>query len=108
MAKKSLIQREKKRQKLEKKYHLIRGSLKKKIRSKVSPLSLSLRPALGRAPIRPSAGCSAPSLAPAPSAARLTSALAYSAVAPPGPVSRAAAIRLGLRVYREYCHPGQS
>lgn len=42
MAKKSLIQREKKRQKLEKKYHLIRGSLKKKIRSKVSPLSLSL------------------------------------------------------------------
>jgi len=30
MAKKSLIQREKKRQKLEKKYHLIRGSLKKK------------------------------------------------------------------------------
>jgi len=41
MAKKSLIQREKKRQKLEKKYHLIRGSLKKKIRSKVSPLSLS-------------------------------------------------------------------
>ena len=41
MAKKSLIQREKKRQKLEKKYHLIRRSSKKKIRSKVSPLSLS-------------------------------------------------------------------
>nr|YP_009261312.1 ribosomal protein S14 [Danthoniopsis dinteri]ANN38431.1 ribosomal protein S14 [Danthoniopsis dinteri]ASJ65969.1 ribosomal protein S14 [Danthoniopsis dinteri] len=41
MAKKSLIQREKKRQKLEQKYHLIRRSLKKKIRSKVSPLSLS-------------------------------------------------------------------
>uniref|UniRef100_A0A452Y4S6 Ribosomal protein S14 n=1 Tax=Aegilops tauschii subsp. strangulata TaxID=200361 RepID=A0A452Y4S6_AEGTS len=41
MAKKSLIQREKKRQKLEQKYHLIRQSLKKKIRSKVSPLSLS-------------------------------------------------------------------
>lgn len=39
MAKKSLIQREKKRQKLEQKYHLIRRSLKKKIRSKVSPLS---------------------------------------------------------------------
>jgi small subunit ribosomal protein S14 len=30
MAKKSLIQREKKRQKLEQKYHLIRQSLKKK------------------------------------------------------------------------------
>ena len=41
MAKKSLIQREKKRQKLEKKYHFIRRSSKKKIRSKVSPLSLS-------------------------------------------------------------------
>ena len=41
MAKKSFIQREKKRQKLEQKYHLIRQSLKKKIRSKVSPLSLS-------------------------------------------------------------------
>ena len=41
MAKKSLIQREKKRQKLEQKYHLIRRSSKKKIRSKVSPLSLS-------------------------------------------------------------------
>ena len=41
MAKKSLIQREKKRQKLEQKYHLIRQSLKKKIRSKVSSLSLS-------------------------------------------------------------------
>nr|YP_010231999.1 ribosomal protein S14 [Eragrostis fractus]QSX27041.1 ribosomal protein S14 [Eragrostis fractus] len=39
MAKKSLIQREKKRQKLEQKYHLIRRSSKKKIRSKVSPLS---------------------------------------------------------------------
>ena len=41
MAKKSLIQREKKRHKLEQKYHLIRRSSKKKIRSKVSPLSLS-------------------------------------------------------------------
>nr|YP_009072672.1 ribosomal protein S14 [Centotheca lappacea]AIQ79113.1 ribosomal protein S14 [Centotheca lappacea] len=41
MAKKSLIQREKKRQKLEQKYHLIRRSSKKKIRSKVSSLSLS-------------------------------------------------------------------
>nr|YP_009234115.1 ribosomal protein S14 [Zoysia macrantha]YP_009457703.1 ribosomal protein S14 [Zoysia japonica]YP_009629663.1 ribosomal protein S14 [Zoysia sinica]YP_009629746.1 ribosomal protein S14 [Zoysia tenuifolia]YP_009629829.1 ribosomal protein S14 [Zoysia macrostachya]YP_010032618.1 ribosomal protein S14 [Zoysia matrella]AMB49810.1 ribosomal protein S14 [Zoysia macrantha]AUM75960.1 ribosomal protein S14 [Zoysia japonica]AVT43084.1 ribosomal protein S14 [Zoysia sinica]AVT43167.1 ribosomal protein len=39
MAKKSLIQREKKRQKLEQKYHLIRRSSKKEIRSKVSPLS---------------------------------------------------------------------
>nr|YP_010232260.1 ribosomal protein S14 [Eragrostis nigra]QSX27302.1 ribosomal protein S14 [Eragrostis nigra]UIB40306.1 ribosomal protein S14 [Eragrostis pilosa] len=39
MAKKSLIQREKKRQKLEQKYHLIRRSSKKKIRSKVSLLS---------------------------------------------------------------------
>nr|YP_010232600.1 ribosomal protein S14 [Eragrostis tenella]QSX27642.1 ribosomal protein S14 [Eragrostis tenella] len=39
MAKKSLIQREKKRQKLEQKYHLIRRSSKKKIRSKVSSLS---------------------------------------------------------------------
>nr|YP_009655962.1 ribosomal protein S14 [Enneapogon caerulescens]QCO44445.1 ribosomal protein S14 [Enneapogon caerulescens] len=39
MAKKSVIQREKKRQKLEQKYHLIRRSSKKKIRSKVSPLS---------------------------------------------------------------------
>nr|YP_009655641.1 ribosomal protein S14 [Eragrostis tenellula]YP_010232086.1 ribosomal protein S14 [Eragrostis japonica]QCO44123.1 ribosomal protein S14 [Eragrostis tenellula]QSX27128.1 ribosomal protein S14 [Eragrostis japonica] len=39
MAKKSLIQREKKRQKLEQKYHLIRRSSKKKIRSKVSPLT---------------------------------------------------------------------
>nr|YP_009411383.1 ribosomal protein S14 [Pheidochloa gracilis]ASJ67380.1 ribosomal protein S14 [Pheidochloa gracilis] len=38
MAKKSLIQKEKKRQKLEQKYHLIRRSSKKKIRS---PLSLS-------------------------------------------------------------------
>nr|YP_010630351.1 ribosomal protein S14 [Hillebrandia sandwicensis]WBN97442.1 ribosomal protein S14 [Hillebrandia sandwicensis] len=38
MAKKSLIQREKKRQKLEQKYHLIRGSSKKEIR-KVSSLS---------------------------------------------------------------------
>jgi hypothetical protein len=39
--KKSLIQREKKQQqKLEQKYHLIRRS-SKKIRSKVSPLSLS-------------------------------------------------------------------
>nr|YP_009411134.1 ribosomal protein S14 [Limnopoa meeboldii]ASJ66799.1 ribosomal protein S14 [Limnopoa meeboldii] len=41
MAKKSLIQREKKRQKLEKKYHFIRRSSKKKIRSKVSLLSLN-------------------------------------------------------------------
>ena len=41
MAKKSLIYREKKRQKLEQKYHLIRRSSKKKIRSKVYPLSLS-------------------------------------------------------------------
>ena len=41
MAKKSLIQRERKRQKLEQKYHLIRRSSKKKIRSKVYPLSLS-------------------------------------------------------------------
>lgn len=38
MAKKSLIQREKKRQKLEQKYHLIRRSLKNKI-SKVASLS---------------------------------------------------------------------
>lgn len=38
MAKKSLIQREKKRQKLEQKYHLIRRSLKKEI-SKVASLS---------------------------------------------------------------------
>ena len=38
MAKKSLIQREKKRQKLEQKYHLIRRSSKKEI-SKVSSLS---------------------------------------------------------------------
>ena len=38
MAKKSLIQREKKRQKLEQKYHLIRRYLKKEI-SKVSSLS---------------------------------------------------------------------
>nr|YP_008993973.1 ribosomal protein S14 [Pharus lappulaceus]YP_009346261.1 ribosomal protein S14 [Leptaspis banksii]YP_009346336.1 ribosomal protein S14 [Leptaspis zeylanica]YP_010293811.1 ribosomal protein S14 [Scrotochloa urceolata]AGE65754.1 ribosomal protein S14 [Pharus lappulaceus]AOR40826.1 ribosomal protein S14 [Leptaspis banksii]AOR40901.1 ribosomal protein S14 [Leptaspis zeylanica]ULQ67105.1 ribosomal protein S14 [Scrotochloa urceolata] len=38
MARKSLIQREKKRQKLEQKYHLIRRSSKKKI-SKVSSLS---------------------------------------------------------------------
>lgn len=38
MARKSLIHREKKRQKLEQKYHLIRRSLKKKI-SKVSSLS---------------------------------------------------------------------
>nr|YP_009247064.1 ribosomal protein S14 [Mauritia flexuosa]AMW65030.1 ribosomal protein S14 [Mauritia flexuosa]WGM80723.1 ribosomal protein S14 [Mauritia carana] len=38
MARKSLIQREKKRQKLEPKYHLIRRSLKKKI-SKVPSLS---------------------------------------------------------------------
>jgi len=41
VGKKSLIQREKKRQKLEKKYHLIRVSLKKKIRIKVSPFSNS-------------------------------------------------------------------
>nr|YP_010547796.1 ribosomal protein S14 [Diplachne fusca]UYL23862.1 ribosomal protein S14 [Diplachne fusca] len=41
MAKKSLIQREKKRKKLEQKYHLIRRSSKNKIRSKVSSLSLS-------------------------------------------------------------------
>nr|ATU82570.1 ribosomal protein S14 [Urochloa ramosa] len=41
MAKKSLIQSQAKRQKLDQKYHLIRGSSKKKIRSKVSPLSLS-------------------------------------------------------------------
>src|SRR4051812_50165906 len=47
MAKKSLIQREKKRQKLEQKYHLIRQSLKKKIRSKVSPLSLSEKTKMG-------------------------------------------------------------
>lgn len=38
MARKSLIQREKKRQKLEQKYHLIRQSLKKEI-SKVPSLS---------------------------------------------------------------------
>nr|YP_010362365.1 ribosomal protein S14 [Allium caricoides]UNS16079.1 ribosomal protein S14 [Allium caricoides] len=38
MARKCLIQREKKRQKLEQKYHLIRRSLKKKI-SKVPSLS---------------------------------------------------------------------
>nr|YP_009926660.1 ribosomal protein S14 [Lophopyxis maingayi]QNK04952.1 ribosomal protein S14 [Lophopyxis maingayi] len=38
MASKSLIEREKKRQKLEQKYHLIRRSLKKEI-SKVSSLS---------------------------------------------------------------------
>nr|YP_008080502.1 ribosomal protein S14 [Pharus latifolius]AEI29089.1 ribosomal protein S14 [Pharus latifolius] len=38
MARKSLIQREKKRQKLEQKYHLIRRSSKKKI-SKVSSFS---------------------------------------------------------------------
>nr|QJQ79954.1 ribosomal protein S14 [Austrocallerya megasperma] len=38
MAKKSLIQREKKRQKLEKKYHFIRRSLKNEI-SKASSLS---------------------------------------------------------------------
>nr|YP_010339600.1 ribosomal protein S14 [Girardinia suborbiculata subsp. grammata]YP_010418617.1 ribosomal protein S14 [Dendrocnide basirotunda]YP_010418701.1 ribosomal protein S14 [Dendrocnide meyeniana]YP_010418785.1 ribosomal protein S14 [Dendrocnide sinuata]YP_010418870.1 ribosomal protein S14 [Dendrocnide urentissima]UNY34064.1 ribosomal protein S14 [Girardinia suborbiculata subsp. grammata]USG51640.1 ribosomal protein S14 [Dendrocnide basirotunda]USG51724.1 ribosomal protein S14 [Dendrocnide meyenian len=38
MARKSLIQREKKRKKLEQKYHLIRGSLKKEI-SKVQSLS---------------------------------------------------------------------
>nr|WRP99147.1 ribosomal protein S14 [Amorphophallus muelleri] len=38
MAKKSLIQRERKRQKLEQKYHLIRRSLKKEIR-KIPPLS---------------------------------------------------------------------
>nr|YP_009627646.1 ribosomal protein S14 [Allium herderianum]YP_009627732.1 ribosomal protein S14 [Allium maowenense]QBO26376.1 ribosomal protein S14 [Allium herderianum]QBO26462.1 ribosomal protein S14 [Allium maowenense] len=38
MARKCLIQREKKRQKLEQKYHLIRRSLKKEI-SKVSSLS---------------------------------------------------------------------
>nr|YP_010195210.1 ribosomal protein S14 [Flagellaria indica]UAA82192.1 ribosomal protein S14 [Flagellaria indica]ULQ65843.1 ribosomal protein S14 [Flagellaria indica]ULQ65929.1 ribosomal protein S14 [Flagellaria indica] len=42
MAKKSLIQRENKRQKLEQKYHLIRRSSKKKI-SKVSSLSSSER-----------------------------------------------------------------
>nr|ATW68848.1 ribosomal protein S14 [Bothriochloa bladhii] len=41
MAKKSLIQRQVKRQRLDQKYHLIRRSSKKKIRSKVSPLSLS-------------------------------------------------------------------
>nr|YP_009326206.1 ribosomal protein S14 [Chloris truncata]APD26997.1 ribosomal protein S14 [Chloris truncata] len=41
MAKKSLIQREKKRKKLEQKYHLIRRSSKNEIRSKASPLSLS-------------------------------------------------------------------
>nr|ATW68845.1 ribosomal protein S14 [Setaria verticillata] len=41
MAKKSLIQSRGKRQRLDQKYHLIRGSSKKKIRSKVSPLSLS-------------------------------------------------------------------
>nr|YP_009656205.1 ribosomal protein S14 [Tripogonella loliiformis]QCO44688.1 ribosomal protein S14 [Tripogonella loliiformis] len=39
MAKRSLIQREKKRKKLEQKYHLIRRSSKNKIKSKVSPLS---------------------------------------------------------------------
>nr|YP_010694911.1 ribosomal protein S14 [Hypecoum zhukanum]WCF60126.1 ribosomal protein S14 [Hypecoum zhukanum] len=38
MAKKSLIQREKKRQKLEQKYHLLRRSLKKELR-KVESLS---------------------------------------------------------------------
>nr|YP_010624939.1 ribosomal protein S14 [Aglaonema modestum]YP_010633269.1 ribosomal protein S14 [Aglaonema costatum]WBG69219.1 ribosomal protein S14 [Aglaonema modestum]WBP65353.1 ribosomal protein S14 [Aglaonema costatum] len=38
MAKKSLIQRERKRQKLEQKYHLIRRSLKKEI-SKIPSLS---------------------------------------------------------------------
>nr|YP_010725472.1 ribosomal protein S14 [Trapella sinensis]WDY12372.1 ribosomal protein S14 [Trapella sinensis] len=38
MARKSLIEREKKRQKLEQKYHLIRGSSKKEIRQ-VSSLS---------------------------------------------------------------------
>lgn len=42
MASKSLIQREKKRQKLEKKYHLIRRSLKKEIK-KVSDLSDQLK-----------------------------------------------------------------
>nr|ATW68850.1 ribosomal protein S14 [Arundo donax] len=41
MAKKSLIQSQARRQKLDQKYHLIRRSSKKKIRSKVSPLSLS-------------------------------------------------------------------
>nr|ATU82572.1 ribosomal protein S14 [Imperata cylindrica] len=41
MAKKSLIQSSLKRHKLDQKYHLIRRSSKKKIRSKVSPLSLS-------------------------------------------------------------------
>ncbi|KAK3150157.1 hypothetical protein QOZ80_3AG0229410 [Eleusine coracana subsp. coracana] len=41
MAKKSLIQREKKRKKLEQKYHLIHRSSKNKIRSKASPLSLN-------------------------------------------------------------------
>nr|YP_009975348.1 ribosomal protein S14 [Drypetes indica]QNK04689.1 ribosomal protein S14 [Drypetes indica] len=41
MAKKSLIQREKKRQKLEQKYHLIRRSSKKEIR-KVTSLSEKL------------------------------------------------------------------
>jgi len=39
--KKSFIQREKKWYKLEQKYHLIHRSSKTKIRSKVSPLSLS-------------------------------------------------------------------
>nr|YP_009390898.1 ribosomal protein S14 [Drosera erythrorhiza]ARV87573.1 ribosomal protein S14 [Drosera erythrorhiza]QWZ47375.1 ribosomal protein S14 [Drosera peltata] len=39
MAKKSLIQREKKRQKLEQKFHLIRRSLKKELSSKVLSLS---------------------------------------------------------------------
>uniref|UniRef100_A0AAT9ZME5 Small ribosomal subunit protein uS14c n=1 Tax=Cheniella hechiensis TaxID=3078816 RepID=A0AAT9ZME5_9FABA len=42
MASKSLIQREKKRQKLEKKYHLIRRSSKKEIK-KVSDLSDQLK-----------------------------------------------------------------
>nr|ATU82573.1 ribosomal protein S14 [Saccharum spontaneum] len=41
MAKKSLIQSASQRHKLDQKYHLIRRSSKKKIRSKVSPLSLS-------------------------------------------------------------------
>nr|ATW68847.1 ribosomal protein S14 [Cynodon dactylon] len=41
MAKKSLIQSQAKRQKLDQKYHLIRRSSKNKIRSKASPLSLS-------------------------------------------------------------------
>nr|ATU82571.1 ribosomal protein S14 [Eleusine indica] len=41
MAKKSLIQSQAKRRRLDQKYHLIRRSSKNKIRSKASPLSLN-------------------------------------------------------------------